>query len=402
MLVLAWTAPAVAADWPQFLGPHRDGATPEKVAPWKDALKVAWHKPVGEGHGSPVVAGGKVFLQYKTAGKNEEVVAVFDAKSGELVFEQSYPRGPFNSPFGVGPRSTPTVIGDRLFTLGVTGILGCYSVRDKKPVWQVDTLKEFGAKNLFFGVSTSPLVEGDEVVVNVGGKGASVVAFDAATGKTLWKTGDDPASYSSPIVFGEGKDRQIVFLTGANLLSVSPAGKEFWKVPFKDRLNESSTTPVKVGDKLIGASVTAGGIGLKLVEKDSHPAAEELWRNKALTCYFSTPVPVDADHVYVVTGEAKFPGGSVGLHCAEVATGKIIWSKPKVGEYHAALTRTGDGKVLLLQDNGDLVLLEPSVKEYKELSRSKICGKTWAHPAVADGKLYIRDEKELICVELPQ
>src|SRR5262249_37439199 len=145
--------------------------------------------------------------------------------------------------------------------------------------------------------------------------------------------------------------------------------------------SESSITPVKVGDFLLGSSVSFGSLGARLGTKDGKPAAEEVWKNRALTCYFSTPVPVGKEHVYLVTG--ALPGrGSASLRCVEVKTGKELWKKEKVGTFHASLLRTADDKLLMLEDFGHLVLVDPNPKEYKELARAnKICGTTWAHPA---------------------
>jgi outer membrane protein assembly factor BamB len=393
---------AAAADWPQWLGPTRDGVSTEKVAPWKEAPKVLWRQPVGDGHSSPVVAEGKVFVHAKVKDKDQEELLAFDAKTGKPLWQTAYDRGKFESKFGNGPRATPTVSGGKVYTFGVTGILSCFEAEGGKKVWQEDTLKKFKAANLFFGASCSPLLEGDLVLVNVGGKGASIVAFNKDKGDIVWQTGDDRASYSSPIAFGQGKERQVVFLTQQGLLGLAPAdGSVFWKFPLVDTLSESSTTPVRLGDLLVGSSVTVGSVGLKLETKDGKPAASEAWKNPALTCYFSTPVAVGKDHLYMVTGSIF---GSAALRCVEVKTGKELWSKPKVGKYHAALMRTGDDKLLMLDDDGNLMLLEPNAKEYKELARAKVAGAPpiWAHPALSDGKLFVRDAKELICVQLGQ
>jgi outer membrane protein assembly factor BamB len=394
---------AAAGDWPQWLGPHRDTSSAEKVAPWKEAPKVLWRVAVGEGHSSPVVAGGRVFLHARVKDKNEEEVLAFDAKTGKPLWNTGYTRADFKSFFGNGPRATPAVVDGRVYTFGITGVLSCFEADGGKQVWQVDTLKDFKAQNLFFGMSCSPLVEGKGVLVNVGAKGASVVAFDRAKGNMLWKSQDDKASYSSPIVFGEGKTRQAVFLTGANVLSLGPEdGSLLWKFPFTDALNESATTPVKVGDLLLASTITAGSVGLRLGSKDGKPAAEKVWKNEELNCYFSTPVAVGKEHVYLVTG-TRPPAITVqaDLHCIDVKTGKDLWEKPeKVGQYHASLLRTGDDKLLMLDDAGNLILLDPSPKGYRELARSKVCGSTWAHPALSDGRLYVRDNKELICLQL--
>jgi outer membrane protein assembly factor BamB len=405
LVLLLCCLPAAAADWPQWLGPTRDGVSTETVKPWKGKLKVLWRKPVGPGHSSPVVAGGKVYLHAQVEGKDEEAVTAYDAKTGKQAWSTGYPRAKFWSPFGTGPQGTPAVVDGKLYSYGATGVLACFDTKKGALEWKVDTRKEFKAKALFFGAACSPLVEGDKVLVNVGGTGASVVAFKRDSGEVAWKALDDPASYSSGIAFGQGKGRQVVFLTQKGVRSLAPAdGKVLWEFPLVDRLNESSTTPVKVGDVLLASSVTFGTVGLELETKGGKPAAKQLWKNAKLTCYFSTPIPVGKEHVYMVTGAATLFNPTSTLHCVEVKTGKVLWSKEKVGKYHAAMVRTADDKLLLLSDLGDLILLDPSPKGYKELARSKVVDKEqiWAHPALSDGRVYLRDEKDLICLQLPE
>jgi outer membrane protein assembly factor BamB len=397
-LLLLILPTATAADWPQFLGPNRDSATAETVAPWTGEPKVLWKKPVGDAHASPVIVDGVVYAFYQPKGKNADALAAYDAKTGEQKWEKSYDREAYTPPFGKGPRGTPAVAGGKVFTLGSTGVLAAWDAKTGTVLWKVDTLKEFKVKNLFFGVSTSPTVVGDAVVVMVGGKGHGIVGFDAADGKVKWQATDDAASYSTPLVHGDGK---LVFLTGANLVGLTAKGEKEWVYPFKDLLNESSTAPVKAGDLLIGSSVTAGTVALKFVEKDGKPAPERAWKRDKLTCYFSTPVVV-GKYLYMVNGAATLQNPTVTLRCVEAATGEVKWERPNVGRYHAALIRTGDDKLLMLDDNGSLSLLEATEKEYKELAKSKVCGVTWAHPALVGGVVYLRDEKDLIALEMPK
>lgn len=405
LLALALPLPlAGAADWPQFLGPNRDGTSAEKVAPWTGNLKPDWRQPIGDAHSSPVVANGIVYAFYQPKGKNADALAAFDAASGKRLWEKSYDRAEFRPLFGNGPRSTPTVAGGKVFTLGGTGILACWDAKTGDLAWKVDTLKEFKARNLFFGISTSPLVDGDRVIIMVGGNGAGIVAFNVANGKSVWQATDDPASYASGIATGTGPDREYVFLTGSHLRGLSPEGKEQWAVPFTAKVGvtqliESSTTPLKAGDLVIGSSVTDGSIGVRVTRTGAAWAAKPAWKNPKLTCYFSTPVLV-GKHLYMVNGAASLTNPTITLRCVELETGKMVWEKPNVGRYHAAIIRTGDGKLLMLDDNGYLTLFESNPKEYTQLGRSKVCGPTWAHPALAGGKLYLRDEKELICVPL--
>jgi outer membrane protein assembly factor BamB len=388
-----------ADDWPQFLGPRRDDTSPEVVSPWKGDLKPLWKQAVGEGHSSPVVAEGVVYLFAQPKGANVDRLSAYHARTGELKWKSEYDRPEFKPLFGNGPRSTPVVADGNIYTLGGTGILACWKADTGDVVWKVDTLTEFKAKNLFFGVSTSPIiVDRDKVVVMVGGKGAGIVAFSTKDGKPVWKATDDPASYSSPIFDHD----QLVFLTGAHLLALSTKGEQLWSVPFKDSLNESSTTPIAVGDLVIASSVTAGTIAVRVNGKDGSSKPEKVWEKKDLTCYFSTPVVV-GDHIYMVNGAATLTNPSITLRCVEARTGKVAWEKKNVGKYHAAILRCGPAgqeRLLMLEDSGTLTLFQPDPKEFKELARSKVCGATWAHPALVNHHLYVRDNDELLCLPL--
>jgi len=387
---------ARAEDWPQFLGANRDSTTTLKVDAWKELPKPLWTAEVGEAHSSPIVIDGTVYLFFKVAKKEEEALAAFDAKTGEKKWEKSYERTKYTNIFGNGPRSTPCFDGGLVYTFGCTGLLTAWDAKTGDRKWQVDTLKEFAASNLFFGMSTSPTIVGKHVVVMVGGKGGGIVGFDKLTGKVAWQATNDRASYASPIVAGDAKSPELIFLTGDHVRSVTAeTGKELWDYKFVDALLESSTTPVKIGDVIVAGSVKSGSVGLKL----DGTGVKELWKNEKLTCYFSTPVAVGKD-LYMINGEAKFPGASISLRCVDPATGKVKWEKDKLGEYHAAILYTANGKLLLLDDLGTLRLIEPNPKEYTELAKGKLCGKTWAHPATADGRLFVRDDKKLMAVEL--
>ncbi len=412
---LLTTGPIIAADWPQWLGPNRDGTSQEKIAPWKSDLKLAWKKSVGEGNSSPVVANGLVYLHSKVKNKDVEMLQAFDARTGDLKWENEYEKAKFKPFFGEGPRGTPCVDGGRVYSYGNTGVLCCWTADQGKLVWKVDVLKELNEANLFFGLSCSPMIVDDNVVVMAGKRrqapksdkksdaketgqaGSGIVAFNKNDGKLAWKAGRDAGSYSSPILIGIGDKRQIVALTAAHVMAVSPMGDVLWKHPFVDALSESSTTPVKVNDLIIASSVKAGAVGLRLESN----GVTQAWKNESLTCYFSTPVPVGKEHVYMVIGEAKLVGASITLRCVETATAKEVWNKPKMGKFHAALLKLGDGNLLMHTDAGELLLLAPDVKQYRELARAKVCGETWAHPAFANGLLFVRDGKELLCYILP-
>jgi outer membrane protein assembly factor BamB len=410
LLVFLVGFPVAAADWPQWLGPNRDGVSSEKIKPWKGDLKVVWKKAVGPGHSSPVIAGGKVYLLTRVKDKDkqeQEAVTCYDAKNGKELWSTPYPRARFYTIFGTGPQGTPAVVDGKVYSFGATGVLTCFDVEKGDTVWQVDTWKKFDVtrenkRQLAFGAACSPLIDGDNVVVNVGGKDASVVAFTRDKGEVAWKSLDDKFSYSSGITLGKGADRQLVFLTQQGVRGFAPKdGTKLWDFPLVDPLNESSMTPVKAGDKLLASSIMFGMVALDLETKDGKRTAKQAWKNKKLTCYFSTPIPV-GKHVYVVTGQL-FPARA-DLHCAEIESGKILWSKPQIGKYHAAMLKTADDKLLLLTDKGMLILLDPDPKEYKELASAQVTKgeQIWAHPALSDGKVYFRDDKELYCLQMPE
>jgi outer membrane protein assembly factor BamB len=411
--VIVFTVSASAADWPQWLGPARDGSTPEIVQPWTQPLKVRWSIKVGEGHSSPVVLGNMVILHTASSDQVDdepdvrartEYVTAYDINTCDVKWVGRMSKRPFQSQFGNGPRATPVVADGKVFCFGVTGTFAVFDLASGKLLTnEVDLVEEHKAKVPFFGVSSSPVVDGGNIFLMVGGPEAGLVAIDTKTYKLTGKWLKDAASYSAPIAVGTGDQRQIVALTADGLNGIVPANSEpAWRFRFKDLLSESSATPIVAGDVLIGSSVTLGSIGLKMISKNGRPGVEEAWRNSALTCYFSTPVAV-GPHVYMVTGRLPLPGRppTATLHCVEAATGKVLWSKPNVGTYGATLARTGDNKLLLLEEPGHLVLIQPDPVEYKELARDKICDETWAHFAVANGKLFVRDRKELKCLELP-
>jgi outer membrane protein assembly factor BamB len=408
LTLLTVATSAHAGDWPQWLGPHRDGTTSEIVKPWTDPPKVLWAIEVGEGHSSPIVKGDYVYLHYRE-GNNEVLGAISITSQGRAGHYETVVDVPFDSPFGIGPRATPALRPDGgVVGYGVTGeVVGIRPLpKDRDAFTGPNPIKDFHAAVPKFGVSASPLVNGNQVIVMVGGKNASLVAYDfGRTGmKVAWTALDDAASYASPIITEDAGRRQLIALTREAVVSLDPAdGKLFWRHPFRDLMAESSSTPVRVGDLIVASSVTLGSVGLKLGNKDGKPTVTELWKNPALCCYFSTPVSVEDKYIYMVTGSfgAVLAGKpECALNCVEAATGKVLWTRPKVGKYHAALIRTGDNKLLMHSDTGELTMIDPDPKQYRELCTAKICGNTWAHPALSNGRLYVRDTKALTCLQL--
>jgi outer membrane protein assembly factor BamB len=408
VVLLACTAAARAGDWPQWLGPRRDGSSPEKLAPWKakDGPRVLWRHAVGQGFSSPVVAGGRVFIHARASdGEAEEVVAL-DAATGKPLWKDRYTRPPFRSVIGTGPRATPTVAGKRLYTMGINGLLSCYEVEKGKRLWQVDLYKHFKATLPSFAVCCSPLVVGDRVIVSVGGKGRCVVALHADTGEVTWQALDDAASTSSPVLFaggerGVGTTPDVVFMTPVRLVGLDPLdGGLRWEHPMVFQPRGTSPTPVAVGDKVVASTQAHGALAVRIGLKDDKLAAAAAWQNKEMTSYFSSGVAA-GDLIFLVTNETQ-PIPAAAITCVRAKTGKELWRKDKVGYFHAGLIRTGDGKLLVLNDSGLLTLLDVDARGAKEVARAKVCGGTLVSPALAGGRLYVRDGKEVVCLRLAE
>jgi outer membrane protein assembly factor BamB len=406
LVVLICAAIGRAADWPQWLGPKRDGSTPEKVAPWKEkeTPKVLWREAVGNGFSSPVVAGGRVFVHAAVKDKDEEQVTAFDATTGKELWKDTYPRPRFVSVLGTGPRATPTVAGKRLYTMGINGFLSCYDVENGKRLWQVDLYKQFKADLPPFAVCCSPLVVGNRVIVSVGGKERCVVALHAETGEVQWQALDDAASTSSPVLFSGGERPKgaapdVVFMTPLRLVGLDPLdGTLRWEHPMVFQPQGTSPTPVAVGDKLVASTQAHGAVAVQVAKKDDKQAASQAWQNKDMKSYFSSGVA--ADELLVLVTNTIEPLPATTLTCVEAKTGKELWKKDKAGYFHAGVIRTGDGKLLVLNDAGTLSLLEITAKEAKELAKAKVCGGTLVTPALAGGRLYVRDDKEVICLQV--
>lgn len=405
LLLLVLVETASAADWPQWLGPKRNGSTTEKVSPWKEPPEVVWRAPVEQGFSSPVVSAGRVFLHARGADKDkeEEVVVAFDAATGKELWKDTYERPTYKSVLGTGPRATPTVAGKRLFTLGINGLLGCYDVEDGKRLWQVDLYKQFKADLPNFAVCCSPLVIGNRVIVSVGGKGRCVVALNAESGNVEWQTLDDAASTASAILFAGGQRPKggapdAVFMTPLRVIGLDPLdGSLRWEHPMVFQPAGTSATPVVAGDKIVASTQAHGAVAVQVGMKDEKSAAAAAWQHKEAKSYFSSGVPV-GERIVLVTNTVQ-PIPSASMTCLDAKTGKELWKKA-VGYFHAGVIRTGDDRLLVLNDSGELTLWELDAQGAKDLAKAKVCGGTLVSPALAGGRLYVRDGKEVVCLRL--
>jgi outer membrane protein assembly factor BamB len=391
-------APLFAADWPQFHGPARDGHSAETGLNWnwpQGGPKIAWKRDVGSGWAGPVVAGEQLVLFHRVGG--DEVVQCLDPATGAERWKHSYKakyRDDFN--FDDGPRATPVIRGNRVLTLGANGDLSAVELDGGKPLWSRNLLADYKADKGFFGAACSPLVMGDAVLVNVGAKGAGVVAFGAADGKELWKATDDGASYSSPVAAEFDGRPSAVFLTRRGLRVLDPAsGKSLYDFPWRPRMEASvqAATPLVWKDEVfLTVSYATGAVLLKL----KGGTADEVWSNdKSLSSQYNTPVRV-GDFLYGAHGRSDT--GVAEMRCVEWKTGAVKWSQPKFG---VASVIAVDGGLLALTEGGELVRFDATPEGYKERGRAAILGdKTRAAPALAAGRLFARDTKQLVCVSL--
>jgi outer membrane protein assembly factor BamB len=387
------------ADWPQFLGPERNAVSQETglVQTWPDkGPPVLWEKGVGEGYSGPVVAGDRLILFHRVG--DNDVVECLKAATGEAVWKHDSPTS-YSDPLGKGdgPRSTPLIAGGQVYTLSPGGVLLCLKLADGKKVWQRSLLEDYEVPPSFFGIGTSPLLEGNLLLVNVGGRDAGIVAFNKDTGKEVWKATSEGASYSSPVAATIDGVRHVVFFTRQGILSVDPAnGAVRFSKRWRSRMDASvnAATPVVVGDQLFFTACYNTGAILVRVKKDG---LEELWHNDtSLSCHFSTPVYHDG-YLYGFHGRQE---SGTEMRCVELKTGAVRWSKEGFG---CGAMLVADGRLIVLSEGGDLVLAGCDPKQYDEKARASILtGPCRAHPALAEGRLYARDGKRLVCWNLKE
>jgi outer membrane protein assembly factor BamB len=386
-----------AEDWPQFLGPNRNGVSSEAGldTSWpKDGPRVVWKCEVGAGWSGPVVAAGRLILFHRHG--DEEIVASLDAATGKEQWKFSYATG-YEDDFGFdpGPRATPLVADKHVYTLGAEGKMHCLELATGKKVWARALKEDYRAAKGFFGIATSPVLEGNLLLVNIGGENAGIVALNKDTGKEVWKATKDAASYSSPVVATIDGARHALFLTRAGIVSLDPVnGNVRFSKSWRSRNNASvnAASPVVVGkDVFFSASYDTGAI-LLAAKKDSF---DEIWSNdESLSCHYGTPIYHDG-RLYGFHGRQE---QKASLRCIDWKTGEVRWTKERFG--CGSMIRAAD-LLVNLSENGELVLLEATPRSYKELARAPVLGAGCrAQIALANGKLYARDTKKLVCLEL--
>lgn len=383
-----------ADDFPQFLGPQRNATIPETRLDrdWQaKPPKELWRRPVGNAWSAFAVVGNAAVTQERRGA--EEAVARYDLKSGEVVWVTSYP-GHFESPVGGnGPRATPTLADGRVFAYGSTGVLTSLDLRDGSIVWQRQTAEETAAEAPDWGFAGSPLVHGNVVIVAPGGAdGNSLVAYDRDTGEPRWSVGDDPASYSSPLFTELAGIPQIVSRNHTSITGHDPTdGRVLWRYPWPGEQPNVAQPLVLGNDRLlISSGYGIGATLLRLRAEGGDLTAEEVWASTRLKAKFTNLVQLGG-RIYGLDDGV--------LVCIDPETGERCWKKGRYG--HGQPLLVGD-LLLLVAEDGDVVLIEPNPEGLRELARfTALDGKSWNTPALAGRYLLVRNADEAACYELP-
>lgn len=421
-------------DWPEFLGKNRDGKSNEKgiLTDWRDGkLKIKWTRPLKESYGIGSVADGRYFQFDRVA--DNEVLTCLNAESGEELWSKSYPTT-YRDLYGYngGPRTSPVIDQDRVYTYGAAGELRCYAIADGKLIWNRNTSKDFGVIQNFFGVGSTPVIFDDLIIAMVGGSpeesksvpsgaldlvvgnGSAIVAFEKLSGKIRYKLSDDLASYSSPVISKiNGKNLCFAFCR-AGLICFDPAtGKESFNYPWRDSKLESvnASNPVVVGDQVFISETYGPGSSLLKVTPEKFEVVwkdEKRSRVRAMQTHWNTAIHHDG---FLYGSSGRHTNNAV-LKCIDFKTGREKWSVPR-------LTRSSllyiDGHFICITEAGRLFLFKASPEKFEVVTEIRLDLKSpegadpsdkllsypcWAAPIVSHGLLYVRGDRHLTCLDL--
>ena len=398
-MVLCLAAMAVSAqEWTQWRGPSRDGSVSGKNVPeaWPESLKRSWRVEIGEGYSSPVVADGRVFVHGRR--DPEEIVAGINLADGKLVWQQKYQADFKKNQYAVemakGPNSTPLVIGNRLFTLGVTGVLNAWDTATGKQLWTRDFSKAIDTSKLFCGTAASPLLVDGRLVIQVGSDihGGQILALNPATGATEWEWRGLGPGYASPVVIEAGGTKQIVSMTEGSIVGVDgKTGKELWSAPFPDEWHENIATPLWTGTHLIISGTRQGTHAYTLKQTGGKWEATETWKNPDIAMYMSSPVFGDG----LIYGHSSKKKGQ--FFAIDEKTGAVRWTTEGREGEHASLLLTPQ-HVVFLTNNADLIVAKRGTpafaveRRYDDVAQAA----TWAMPVLLGSNILVRDATGLM------
>jgi outer membrane protein assembly factor BamB len=423
--VLSLSAGVFADDWPQWLGPQRNGVWNETGVLERFPAAgptVKWRAKIAGGYSGPAVANGRVFVtdyvrksgdttsdpSVKNVLQGEERLVCLDERTGKELWIHSYPQT-YEISYPAGPRATPAIDGDRVYLVGAEGALKCLAVKDGAVVWEKNFKKDYKAATPIWGFAAHPLVDGDRLYVTPGGPGAFVVCLDKTTGKELWRAlNAKDAGYCPPTMIDVSGRKQLVIWTPETLNGLDPeSGSVEWTVPLEPSYGMSIVAPVQVDDTLFAAGVTKMGVMLKLA---SRTMPEVLWKTSpkiGIGPVHSPILNVDST-LYGVDGEGE-------LTALEASTGKKLWETYAVttgdrraNSATAFLVRNGE-RFFIFNERGDLIIAKLTPEKFEELSRAHVIEPTqgawgrkviWSCPAYANRCAFIRNDQEILCVDL--
>ena len=396
-------APATSADdatdsWTQWGG--EDHAFKAQSSSLKESWPETgppklWERELGEGYSAILVEDGKLYTQYRIDEK--EAVAALDAKTGKTLWEKRYDASPADGhadQFGRGPRSTPLLAGDQLFTIGVSGVMHSWNKTNGEMQWSKDLWKDMGGSVLNHGYSSSPIAYKDQVIVLVGGEGHAIVSLNRKDGKVKWQSQSFMNSYSTPKVFNIGGEDHLITYMAQELVGLNPdTGEMEWSYELGNQWNQNINMPVLVdGQYLFFSTSGAGARGVKLSRKDGKVHAEELWSTRKIQFYHVTSV-LEGEYVYGSTGNG--PSFMAAVH---VPTGKIAWRKRGFAKANVI---QADGKLFILDENGELAMTKASPEDLEILGKVQLLERpAWTVPTILDKTMYVRGNGKLMALNL--
>jgi outer membrane protein assembly factor BamB len=395
-LFLAATATS-AQEWTQWRGPARDGSVSAKNAPaaWPEKLQRSWRVEIGEGYSSPVVADGRVFVHGRK--DPEEIVVSINLADGKVLWQQKYQAEFKKNQYAVemakGPNATPLVAGNRLFTLGVTGIVNAWDTATGKLLWTRDFSKAIDTSKLFCGTAASPLLVDGRLVIQVGSDihGGQILGLNPATGATEWEWHGLGPGYASPLPVEVGGSKQIVSMTEGSIVGLdAKSGKELWTVAFPNQWHENTATPLWTGTSLIVSSTEQGTRAYALKQTAGKWEATEVWKNPDITMHMSSPVFGDG----LIYGHSVKKKGQ--FFALDAKTGATRWTtEGREGEHASVLLTPQD--VVFLTNGADLIVAKRNTSAFAVERRYEVAeASTFAMPVLLGSNILVRDATGLI------